>query len=114
MRFSKRAAGGEMAAEMNLLNGPRRAGRTVSRKGPRKIVRFCGGGERNEAGRARVSFDGQVSADGLFPRYQGKACVSTPPSGRVFSANLGGTAEVSRLLSQRNHFGSFRGMEVFF
>ena len=37
--------------------------------------------------------------DGLFPRYQGKTCVSTSPSGRAI-AKLGGTAEVFRLLSQ--------------
>ena len=37
--------------------------------------------------------------DGLFPRYQGKTCDSTSPSGRT-SAKLGGTAEVFRLLSQ--------------
>ena len=37
-----------------------------------------------------------VSADGLFPRYQGKACVCTPRRGRSQRiANLGGTAEVS-------------------
>ena len=37
--------------------------------------------------------------DGLFPRYQGKTCDSTSPSGRM-RAKLGGTAEVFRLLSQ--------------
>ena len=51
-------------------------------------------------GRTERSFF-SVSTDGLFPRYQGKACDGTPLSGRE-SVNLGGTAEVFRLLSQRN------------
>ena len=42
-----------------------------------------------------------LCSDGLFPRYQGKARVGAPPSGRFETANLGGTAEVLRLLSQR-------------
>lgn len=40
-----------------------------------------------------------VKSDGLFPCYQGKTCDGTSPSGRI-CANLGGTAEVFRLLSQ--------------
>lgn len=54
-------------------------------KRPRRMD--CGG--RTEQS-ARLS----VSTDGLFPRYQGKTCDGTSPSGRVI-VNLGGTAEVS-------------------
>ena len=55
-----------------------------------------------------------VKSDGLFPRYQGKTCDGTSPSGRT-CANLGGTAEVFRLLSQRSiPYWSFRGQGSFF
>lgn len=55
-----------------------------------------------------------VKSDGLFPRYQGKTCDGTSPSGRT-CANLGGTAEVIRLLSQRSiPYWSFRGQGSFF
>ena len=56
-----------------------------------------------------------LCSDGLFPRYQGKARAGAPPSGRFETANLGGTAEVSRLLSQRFLFtGLFLGRRSFF
>ena len=51
--------------------------------------------------------------DGLFPRYQGKTCVSTSPSGRA-SAKLGGTAEVFRLLSQGTIGWVLAGQRSFF
>ena len=97
-----------MAAGTTPLNGPRRAGRTGFPMGLCKAAGPCGergtepsglfAARRKEGG--SVSFS-EVRSDGLFPRYQGKACVRTPPSGRFFTANLGGTAEVSRLLSQK-------------
>lgn len=58
-------------------------------KGQRKGVRGMDRGGRAEQGSL-------VGTDGLFPRYQGKACIGTPQSGRVI-VNLGGTAEASNL-----------------
>ena len=52
-----------------------------------------------------LNADGQVGSDGLSPRYQGKTCDGTSPSGR-FSVKLGGTAEVSTFVPREHFFGS--------
>ena len=85
-----------MAAETTPLNGPRRAGRTGFPMGLCKAAGPCGergtepsglfAARRKEGG--SVSFS-EVRSDGLFPRYQGKACVRTPPSGRFFYRQFG-------------------------
>ena len=54
-----------------------------------------------------------VSADGLFPRYQGKTCVGTSPSGRAI-AKLGGTAEVADFCPKGTIGMGPCGMKVFF
>lgn len=54
-----------------------------------------------------------VSTDGLFPRYQGKACDGTSLSGRM-SVNLGGTAEVSDFCPKGTYWKGPCGMKVFF
>ena len=63
--------------------------------GRRKPVEWTAEGGLNREQAPSLRFDG------LFPRYQGKARDGAPPSGRFETANLGGTAEVLRLLSQR-------------
>ena len=60
-----------------------------------------------------LNADGQVGTDGLFPRYQGRACDGTPPSGRIPSNWV--APQKFRLLSQENTFyGSLRGWRSFF
>ena len=72
-------------------------------KGPRRMDR---------RGRAERDLS-PVSADGLFPRYQGKTCVGTSPSGRVI-AKLGGTAEVADFCPKGTIGMGPCGMKVFF
>ena len=72
-------------------------------KGPRRMDR----GGRTERDLS------PVSADGLFPRYQGKTCVGTSPSGRAI-AKLGGTAEVADFCPKGTIGMGPCGMKVFF
>ena len=72
-------------------------------KGPRRMD--CGGRTEREVSPLRT--------DGLFPRYQGKTCVGTSPSGRAI-AKLGGTAEVADFCPKGTIGMGPCGMKVFF